>query len=232
MLKMNVEYANREELLNALYTARGPLIDINNMQVQISNNENQIHKNKNGISLKRIIKAAFIALAIPSAIGFALAIIVGIVAAIMDSSNSSYNVLIVFLPALIPIPLFIYLLVKWKNKRLKENQQIYAVNQNIKNQIQNVFANNIEILDWIPNKYCNYYTVRDFIQILENYRANNFQELANTYEQDVYSQRIIKGQEEIKAQQMNIAIMNAMQQNYNAQKISDAVNYGTDFYSF
>lgn len=227
---MNVEYANREDLLNALYTARGPLIDINNMQVQISNNENQIYKNKNGISLKRIIKAGLISAGISGAIGFAILIIVTIL--IMITGINENLQLVAFLPIFIPVPLSIYLLMKWKNKRLKENQQIYAINQNIKNQIQNVFANNIEILDWIPNKYCNYYTVRDFIQILENYRANNFQELANTYEQDVYSQRIIQGQEEIKAQQMNIAIMNAMQQNYNAQKISDAVNYGTDFYSY
>lgn len=225
---MNVEDANREELLNALYTARSPLIDINNLQVQISNNENLMYKNKNGISLMRIIKAALISIAV-TAIVF---IICSIIYYILAIKKDSFDVpLVPFFAFLVPVPVAVFLLIKWKNKRLKENQQLAIINQNLQEQIRNIFMNCSQILDWIPNKYCNYYTVRDLIQILENYRASNFQELANTYEQDVYNERIIQGQEEIKAQQMNIAIMNAMQQTYNAQKISDAVNYGKDFYS-
>lgn len=227
---MNVEDANREELLNALYTARSPLIDINNLQVQISNNENLMYKNKNGISIKRIIKAALFGIVGFLIAMFIVAVITGIVCMSMGKYYDSLAP-IILIPFLVPVPLCIALLIIWKNKRLKENQQLAIINQNLQEQIKNIFMNCSQILDWIPNKYCNYYTVRDLIQILENYRASNFQELANTYEQDVYNKRIIQGQEEIKAQQMNIAIMNAMQQTYNAQKISDAVNYGKDFYS-
>lgn len=219
---MNVEYADREELLNALYEARNPLIDINNLQVQISNNEDLINRNKS-ISIIRLFLAALISIAISGIIFILFFVILAL------SNVSDDTVLLVFLPFLFPVPICVLILMKWKKKRLKNNEELSIINQNLHEQVKNIFIDYSQTLYWIPNKYCNYYSVRDLIQILENYRASNFKELANAYEQDIYNQRIIKGQQEIQAQQMNIAIMNSMQQAWNTQKVTDAINYGIDY---
>lgn len=218
---MNVEYADRDELLTALYEARNPLIDINNLQVQISNNEDSIKKNKS-VSIIRLLFAAAISVVISL-------VIMMIWAAVIESIMGNDGMFFYILPLLLPIPLCVLILKKWKKKRLKTIEQLTMINQNLQEQIRNIFADCGQILYWIPNKYCNYYCVRDLIQILENYRASNFKELANVYEQDVYNQRIIQGQQEIKAQQMNIAIMNSMQQAWNTRKVTDAINYGIDY---
>ncbi|MGN0534620.1 MAG: hypothetical protein ACI4IR_01300 [Eubacterium sp.] len=219
---MNMENANREQLLNALYNARGPLLQINNLQAQINENEKLMDDNAHGISLIRIIKAALIAFGM-----FILSIIiVGFSLKFVDDSVSQYTD---FLPFLVFPIVFIIFLKKWKKQRLKANENILAENDILKKQMSDIIVNNREILSWIPNKYCNYYTVREFIQILENYRANSLKELANVYEQDVFSKRILQSQEEIKAQQMNIAIISAVQQSYNTRKITDAINYGIDY---
>lgn len=219
---MNMENANREQLLNALYNARGPLLQINNLQAQINGNEKSIDDNAHGISLIRIIKAALIAFGV----FIASFIILVIIQALNEDTVSPGIPLISFIIA--PV-YFIILLLKWKKQRLKANENILAENDILKKQMSDIIVNNREILSWIPNKYCNYYTVREFIQILENYRANSLKELANVYEQDVFSKRILQSQEEIKAQQMNIAIISAVQQSYNTRKITDAINYGIDY---
>lgn len=217
-----MENANREQLLNALYNARGPLLQINNLQAQINGNEKSIDDNAHGISLIRIIKAALIAFGV----FIASFIILVIIQALNEDTVSPGIPLISFIIA--PV-YFIILLLKWKKQRLKANENILAENDILKKQMSDIIVNNREILSWIPNKYCNYYTVREFIQILENYRANSLKELANVYEQDVFSKRILQSQEEIKAQQMNIAIISAVQQSYNTRKITDAINYGIDY---
>lgn len=219
---MNMENANREQLLNALYNARGPLLQINNLQAQINGNEKSIDDNAHGISLIRIIKAALIAFGV----FIASFIILVIIQALNEDTVSPGIPLISFIIA--PV-YFIILLLKWKKQRLKANENILAENDILKKQMSDIIVNNREILSWIPNKYCNYYTVKEFIQILENYRANSLKELANVYEQDVFSKRILQSQEEIKAQQMNIAIISAVQQSYNTRKITDAINYGIDY---
>lgn len=217
-----MENANREQLLNALYNARGPLLQINNLQAQINGNEKSIDDNAHGISLIRIIKAALIAFGV----FIASFIILVIIQALNEDTVSPGIPLISFIIA--PV-YFIILLLKWKKQRLKANENILAENDILKKQMSDIIVNNREILSWIPNKYCNYYTVKEFIQILENYRANSLKELANVYEQDVFSKRILQSQEEIKAQQMNIAIISAVQQSYNTRKITDAINYGIDY---
>lgn len=219
---MNMENANREQLLNALYNARGPLLQINNLQAQINGNEKSIDNNAHGISLIRIIKAALIAFGV----FIASFIILVIIQALNEDTVSPGIPLISFIIA--PV-YFIILLLKWKKQRLKANENILAENDILRKQMSDIIVNNREILSWIPNKYCNYYTVKEFIQILENYRANSLKELANVYEQDVFSKRILQSQEEIKAQQMNIAIISAVQQSYNTRKITDAINYGIDY---
>ena len=219
---MNMENANREQLLNALYNARGPLLQINNLQAQINGNEKSIDYNAHGISLIRIIKAALIAFGV----FIASFIILVIIQALNEDTVSPGIPLISFIIA--PV-YFIILLLKWKKQRLKANENILAENDILRKQMSDIIVNNREILSWIPNKYCNYYTVKEFIQILENYRANSLKELANVYEQDVFSKRILQSQEEIKAQQMNIAIISAVQQSYNTRKITDAINYGIDY---
>ena len=219
---MNMENANREQLLNALYNARGPLLQINNLQAQINGNEKSIDDNAHGISLIRIIKAALIAFGV----FIASFIILVIIQALNEDTVSPGIPLISFIIA--PV-YFIILLLKWKKQRLKANENILAENDILRKQMSDIIVNNREILSWIPNKYCNYYTVKEFIQILENYRANSLKELANVYEQDIFSKRILQSQEEIKAQQMNIAIISAVQQSYNTRKITDAINYGTDY---
>ncbi len=219
---MNMENANREQLLNALYNARGPLLQINNLQAQINGNEKSIDDNAHGISLIRIIKAALIAFGV----FIASFIILVIIQALNEDTVSPGIPLISFIIA--PV-YFIILLLKWKKQRLKANENILAENDILRKQMSDIIVNNREILSWIPNKYCNYYTVKEFIQILENYRANSLKELANVYEQDVFSKRILQSQEEIKAQQMNIAIISAVQQSYNTRKITDAINYGIDY---
>lgn len=219
---MNMENANREQLLNALYNARGPLLQINNLQAQINGNEKSIDDNAHGISLIRIIKAALIAFGV----FIASFIILVIIQALNEDTVSPGIALISFIIA--PV-YFIILLLKWKKQRLKANENILAENDILRKQMSDIIVNNREILSWIPNKYCNYYTVKEFIQILENYRANSLKELANVYEQDVFSKRILQSQEEIKAQQMNIAIISAVQQSYNTRKITDAINYGIDY---
>ena len=219
---MNMENANREQLLNALYNARGPLLQINNLQAQINGNEKSIDDNAHGISLIRIIKAAIIAFGV----FIASFIILVIIQALNEDTVSPGIPLISFIIA--PV-YFIILLLKWKKQRLKANENILAENDILRKQMSDIIVNNREILSWIPNKYCNYYTVKEFIQILENYRANSLKELANVYEQDVFSKRILQSQEEIKAQQMNIAIISAVQQSYNTRKITDAINYGIDY---
>lgn len=219
---MNMENANREQLLNALYNARGPLLQINNLQAQINGNEKSIDDNAHGISLIRIIKAALKAFGL-----FVLSFfIVGVISAFVEMSVA-WRLLPI--PPLIFLVTFIFLLKKWKKQRLKANENILAENDILRKQMSDIIVNNREILSWIPNKYCNYYTVKEFIQILENYRANSLKELANVYEQDVFSKRILQSQEEIKAQQMNIAIISAVQQSYNTRKITDAINYGIDY---
>lgn len=217
-----MENANREQLLNALYNARGPLLQINNLQAQINGNEKSIDNNAHGISLIRIIKAALIAFGV----FIASFIILVIIQALNEDTVSPGIPLISFIIA--PV-YFIILLLKWKKQRLKANENILAENDILRKQMSDIIVNNREILSWIPNKYCNYYTVKEFIQILENYRANSLKELANVYEQDVFSKRILQSQEEIKAQQMNIAIISAVQQSYNTRKITDAINYGIDY---
>lgn len=217
-----MENANREQLLNALYNARGPLLQINNLQAQINGNEKSIDDNAHGISLIRIIKAALIAFGV----FIASFIILVIIQALNEDTVSPGIPLISFIIA--PV-YFIILLLKWKKQRLKANENILAENDILRKQMSDIIVNNREILSWIPNKYCNYYTVKEFIQILENYRANSLKELANVYEQDVFSKRILQSQEEIKAQQMNIAIISAVQQSYNTRKITDAINYGIDY---
>lgn len=219
---MNMENANREQLLNALYNARGPLLQINNLQAQINGNEKSIDDNAHGISLIRIIKAALIAFGV----FIASFIILVIIQALNEDTVSLGIPLISFIIA--PV-YFIILLLKWKKQRLKANENILAENDILRKQMSDIIVNNREILSWIPNKYCNYYTVKEFIQILENYRANSLKELANVYEQDIFSKRILQSQEEIKAQQMNIAIISAVQQSYNTRKITDAINYGIDY---
>lgn len=219
---MNMENANREQLLNALYNARGPLLQINNLQAQINGNEKSIDDNAHGISLIRIIKAALIAFGV----FIASFIILVIIQALNEDTVSPGIPLISFIIA--PV-YFIILLLKWKKQRLKANENILAENDILRKQMSDIIVNNREILSWIPNKYCNYYTVKEFIQILENYRANSLKELANVYEQDIFSKRILQSQEEIKAQQMNIAIISAVQQSYNTRKITDAINYGIDY---
>lgn len=219
---MNMENANREQLLNALYNARGPLLQINNLQAQINGNEKSIDNNAHGISLIRIIKAALIAFGV----FIASFIILVIIQALNEDTVSPGIPLISFIIA--PV-YFIILLLKWKKQRLKANENILAENDILRKQMSDIIVNNREILSWIPNKYCNYYTVKEFIQILENYRANSLKELANVYEQDIFSKRILQSQEEIKAQQMNIAIISAVQQSYNTRKITDAINYGIDY---
>ena len=219
---MNMENANREQLLNALYNARGPLLQINNLQAQINGNEKSIDDNAHGISLIRIIKAALIAFGV----FIASFIILVIIQALNEDTVSPGIPLISFIIA--PV-YFIILLLKWKKQRLKANENILAENDILRKQMSDIIVNNREILSWIPNKYCNYYTVKEFIQILENYRANSLKELANVYEQDVFSKRILQSQEEIKAQQMNIAIISAVQQSYNTRKITNAINYGIDY---
>ena len=217
-----MENANREQLLNALYNARGPLLQINNLQAQINGNEKSIDDNAHGISLIRIIKAALIAFGV----FIASFIILVIIQALNEDTVSPGIPLISFI---IDPVYFIILLLKWKKQRLKANENILAENDILRKQMSDIIVNNREILSWIPNKYCNYYTVKEFIQILENYRANSLKELANVYEQDVFSKRILQSQEEIKAQQMNIAIISAVQQSYNTRKITDAINYGIDY---
>lgn len=217
-----MENANREQLLNALYNARGPLLQINNLQAQINGNEKSIDDNAHGISLIRIIKAALIAFGV----FIASFIILVIIQALNEDTVSPGIPLISFIIA--PV-YFIILLLKWKKQRLKANENILAENDILRKQMSDIIVNNREILSWIPNKYCNYYTVKEFIQILENYRANSLKELANVYEQDIFSKRILQSQEEIKAQQMNIAIISAVQQSYNTRKITDAINYGIDY---
>lgn len=219
---MNMENANREQLLNALFNARGPLLQINNLQAQINGNEKLMDDNAHGISLIRIIKAALIAFGIFFASFIILAII-------QQSNKDTVSPGIPLISFIIAPVSFILLLLKWKKQRLKANENILAENDILKKQMSDIIVNNREILSWIPNKYCNYYTVREFIQILENYRANNLKELANVYEQDVFNKRILQSQEEIKAQQMNIAIISAVQQSYNTRKITDAINYGIDY---
>lgn len=219
---MNMENANREQLLNALFNARGPLLQINNLQTQINGNEKLMDDNAHGISLIRIIKAALIAFGV----FIASFIILVIIQALNEDTVSPGIPLISFIIA--PV-YFIILLLKWKKQRLKANENILAENDILRKQMSDIIVNNREILSWIPNKYCNYYTVKEFIQILENYRANSLKELANVYEQDVFSKRILQSQEEIKAQQMNIAIISAVQQSYNTRKITDAINYGIDY---
>lgn len=219
---MNMENANREQLLNALYNARGPLLQINNLQAQINGNEKSIDDNAHGISLIRIIKAALIAFGIFFASFIILAII-------QTSNKDTVSPGIPLISFIIAPVYFIILLLKWKKQRLKANENILAENDILRKQMSDIIVNNREILSWIPNKYCNYYTVKEFIQILENYRANSLKELANVYEQDIFSKRILQSQEEIKAQQMNIAIISAVQQSYNTRKITDAINYGIDY---
>ena len=146
-----MENANREQLLNALYNARGPLLQINNLQAQINGNEKSIDDNAHGISLIRIIKAALIAFGV----FIASFIILVIIQALNEDTVSPGIPLISFIIA--PV-YFIILLLKWKKQRLKANENILAENDILRKQMSDIIVNNREILSWIPNKYCNYYT--------------------------------------------------------------------------